>query len=112
MAYTICDSVGNPKPIRLIWQVGDIGNPEAEIALKLGTEVQPYWWTCDPCNPAAKRYAIEFRPDEPQYHRWFEVITSDDDEKDIAIKMEHYRKVILSDRALQAARREWERLNG
>lgn len=27
MGYTICDSVGNPKPLRLIWQVGDIGNP-------------------------------------------------------------------------------------
>lgn len=106
MAYTICDQSGQPKPIRMLMTKGD--EP------KLGEAFTPYWWTCDPCNPSSRRYEIEYRAEQakPTGFPWYQVVTSDDDEADIALKIDHYRKVIAAQRALEAARVEYERLNG
>ena len=107
MAYTICDSYGMPKPIRLLLtNAADV--PYA------GQPFTPYWWTCDPCNPASMRYEIEHQAGQskPTGYRWFEVITSDDTDADVALKIAHYAKVIAANKALDAARIEYERLNG
>ena len=73
MAYTICDDVGNPKPLRLI--VTDMHDKP-----KLGAAFRPYWWTCDPCNPSRARYEVEFRcdQDKPTEYPWYQVVTTDD----------------------------------
>jgi hypothetical protein len=107
MAYTICDQYGGPKPIRLLLTTSD-DEP------KLGQPFTPYWWSCDPCNPASSRYEVTHRVDQqkPTGYAWFQVVTSDDTEEDILAKKNHYYSVIQAGRKLEEARREWERLNG
>lgn len=106
MGYTICDNWGNPKPIRLL--LTDVNNKP-----KLGGEFTPFWWVCDPCNPSKARYEVTYREGyQPQPFRWFEIVTSDDSEDDIALKLDHYERVLQAQKALEAARREFERLNG
>lgn len=104
MAYTICDQGGNPKPIRLLVTKGD----EPVV----GGEFRPYWWVCDPCNPSASRYEVEHNADQakPTEYAWYQVITSEDGEEDIALKVGHYRKVIMARRAVEEAEREYRRL--
>lgn len=104
--YTICDNWGNPKPIRLL--LTDVNNKP-----KLGGEFTPFWWVCDPCNPSKARYEITHGADrEPQGYYWYQVVTTEDTEPDIALKLAHYERVIQAQKALEAARREFERLNG
>lgn len=105
MAYTICNQYGQPKPIRIIFP-NQAGEPE------LKAEFTPCWWVCDPCNPSDKRYEITYRADQetPQYAQWFEIVLSDDSEHDIAVKIEHYKRVIAARKSLDAAAVEYRRL--
>lgn len=107
MAYTICDQFGQPKPLRLLITRG-------EDVPELGQPFTPYWWACEPCNPSASRYEIEYRTgqEKPTGYPWYQVVTSEDGDADIALKLEHYRKVIIARKALEAAHREYDRLNG
>jgi hypothetical protein len=105
MAYTICDLHGNPKPIRLVMWMND--------APHIGEAFTPYWWACDPCNGSANRYELTFRADQdkPCGYAWYQVLTSDDSQNDIDAKLAHYAKVIDAHKALEEARRQFERLN-
>lgn len=106
MAYTICDEYGYPLPIRILM-------PRPDETIKIGEQFTPYWWVCDPCNPSSRRFEITYRADQEQptpFH-WYEIVTSDDDEDDIRLKVKHYERVIQARKAMEEARREWERLN-
>ena len=106
MAYTICDQYGSPKPIRLLLT-------NHEDVVRIGAAFEPYWWVCDPCNPSKSRYEITHRLEgKPQGYPWYQVVTSDDSDADIAMKIAHYGKVIAARKAADAAQREYERLNG
>lgn len=107
MAYTICDEVGNPRPIRLLMTT-------VSDEPKLGAEVRPYWWVCDPCNRSKDRYEITWRADQekPTGYPWYQVVTSDDVPDDIEMKIQHYKAVIAAGKRMDEARREFERLNG
>ena len=107
MAYTLCEQWGDPKPLRVIVK-------DATETPKLGEEFRPYWWVCDPCNRSGERYEIEFRANQakPTGYAWYQVVTTDDSEDDIRLKLEHYGKVIAARKAADAAQREYERLNG
>jgi hypothetical protein len=108
MAYTICDNYGQPKPIRLILKNAQEDKPY------LGKEFTPYWWACDPCARPAERFQVEHRCDQakPTGYAWYQVITSDDEQKDIEFKLEHYGKVIAARKAADVALAEYKRLNG
>jgi hypothetical protein len=107
MAYTICDQYGMPKPLRLLVE-------RANGEIHLAAEFTPYWWTCDPCNHSSRRYEIEHRVDQnkPTGYPWYQVVTTDDSQADIDMKIAHYGKVIAASKAMDEARREYERLNG
>ena len=107
MGYTICDKWGDCKPLRMI-TVNVHGVPEVKA------EFTPFWWTCDACNMPDKRYAIEYssNQDKPSYFQWFEVVTTDDDESDIKIKVEYYKRVLTARKALDEAGAEYRRLVG
>ena len=107
MAYTICDQYGEPRPIRLLLT-------NAQDVPRLGEAFTPYWWVCDPCNGASNRFEVYHRSDveKPTGYAWYQVVTSDDTDADIRMKLEHYGKVIAARRAMEAARVEYERLNG
>src|SRR5437868_7094828 len=98
MAYTICDQYGGPKPIRLI--MADVNDKP-----RLGAEFTPCWWVCDPCNPTRTRYEVFHRSteDKPVGYPWYQVVTSDDTQSDIDMKLAHYGKVIEARRAADAA---------
>ena len=107
MSYTICDQYGNPKPLRLLLT-------NASDGVRVGKEFTPYWWSCDPCASSAERYQIEYHADQakPTGHAWYQVVTSDDTQGDIDLKIEHYVKVIAAKKAKDAADLEYRRLNG
>jgi hypothetical protein len=106
MAYTICNWAGQPKPIRLLLtDVNDVP--------RLGEEFTPFWWVCDPCNPHSSRYEVTHGNGyQPQGYPWYQVVTSDDTADDVQLKLDHYAKVIEAKKALELARRDYERLNG
>ena len=106
MAYTLCTQYGDPQPIRMITVNGD-GEPEIKA------EFTPSWWTCDPCNMPDKRFEVTYRTDsKPQYFHWYEIVTSDDDERTISCKLSYYREVLDARKALDEARAEFHRLTG
>jgi len=107
MAYTICTEYGDPKPLQML-----ITN--AHDAIRVGEAFTPFWWVCDPCNPSSSRYEVSFRADQdkPTGFHWYQVVTSDDSPADVTFKLAHYAKVIEARKAMDEARREWERLNG
>ena len=107
MAYTICDKYGAPMPIRIL-------TVDAQDKPRLAQEFTPAWWVCDPCNGSNSRYEITFRSDQdkPTGYPWYQIIVSDDTQSDIDMKLAHYSSVIEARKAMEAARREFERLNG
>lgn len=107
MAYTICDEYGRCKPLHLI--VTD-AHDEPYVA----KEFTPHWWVCDPCNPSSSRYEVTYHAgqEKPTGLAWYQVVTSDDKDDDIVAKLAHYRKVIEARKALDEARRNYERLVG
>ena len=107
MAYTLCNEYGQCQPLRLI-----VPNVHGEPELK--SEFTPFWWTCDPCNGSERRFAIEYNSaqNEPSYFPWYQVVTSDDGDNDIAVKIAFYRRVIAARNAMDAAAVEYRRLTG
>ncbi len=112
VAYAYLDENGLHQPIRLISEIMDgrgqsTGKVRICDTLPAGTE-----WTCDPCNPSARRYEVRFVTGSPYtaYYPWYRVVLRDDSTADIRAKMEHYEKVIAAGKAADAARREYERL--
>jgi hypothetical protein len=107
MAYTICDKYGDCKPLRVL-----VPNVHGEIEVK--AEFTPAWWVCDPCNRSENRYEITYRSDQekPQYLPWYQVVTTDDTEEDVAVKVKYYQRVIAARNAMDAASAEYRRLTG
>src|ERR1700677_2447736 len=97
MAYAYLNENGLHQPIRLIVEdtgPGFLANGEVRVcdALPVGTE-----WTCDPCNPSARRYEVRFTSvGAVAYYPWYRVVLHDDDEVDIRVKVEHFEKVIAA----------------
>jgi hypothetical protein len=96
---------GDAKPLQLLI--------ENKGEVRVGAAFTPYWWVCDPCNGAARRYEVTFRAEmKPQGFAWYQVVTTDDNAEDIKAKLTHYRAVIVAAEKIREAQREWERLNG
>jgi hypothetical protein len=105
MAYTICNEYGDPKPLRLLVT-------SRNDVVTVAEPFTPFWWVCDPCNRSSERIEITFQDGyAPQKYHWYEVVLSDDSDDDIRAKVEHYA-VIEAAKKLEAARREYARLNG
>jgi hypothetical protein len=103
MAYTICDKWGDCTPLRVIV-------PNVHGVPELKAEFKPAWWVCDPYR-SERRFEVTHRNDqEPQYLAWYQVVTSDDTPEDVAVKLEHYKRVIAAGRAMDAAAQEYRRL--
>jgi hypothetical protein len=110
MAYSMLDENGDCQKIRfIVWRgEGENCKPTLLDWLPYGTE-----WVCDPCNPPSKRYEVTFpNARTPQYYRWWEVVHHDDDEKEVKLKMDYAVKVRNARLAMEAAEKEWKRLNG
>ncbi|HXA24404.1 MAG TPA: hypothetical protein VNW90_19125 [Acetobacteraceae bacterium] len=107
MAYTLTDRTGGCQPLRLI--VPDAtGEPVVKVAF------WPHWWVCDPCNPSAARYEVMYREGQPTptTFAWYEVVTTEDTDHDVDVKVDHYRRVLASRAAMDDASREYRRLTG
>jgi hypothetical protein len=110
MAYTLCNSIGEPKAIRLL---SATGNVDGSITVKVQQPFIPHWWSCDPCNHSQSRYMVTYREGaEPQGYAWYMVATTDDDQSDIDAKVAHYLAVMVAKQAADKAHKEWQRLNG
>lgn len=104
MGYTVCDSYGEPKPIRLVMA-------HVDGSIHIGGSFIPVWWTCDPCNHSSKRYEVDFGR-HTQHYSWYEVIQADDDEKAIKVKTDFALSVAQASERLEQARREYRKLVG
>ena len=107
MAYTICDQDGECKPLRCI-----VPNVHGEPELK--AEFTPYWWVCDPCNRSENRYEVTYNAgqEKPQTFAWYQLVTTDDSENDIAEKIHFYKRVLKAREAMDSASAEYRRLTG
>jgi hypothetical protein len=107
MAYTICDKQGNPTPLRMI-------TPNIHGEPELKAVFTPHWWECDPCNKSAERFAVTYRANQsqPTYFAWYQLVTTDDSDSDVAEKLAHYKRVLAAQSAMNQASAEYRRLTG
>lgn len=121
MGYTILDGAGKPASLRLIADhqrnPATVGRYPTQAmpwyVFQVCMEVQPYHWSCEPCNRPNRRYWIQWQPThEGIYLGWWEVITSDDSQRDIQQKLAHYARVKTAQLKRDEAEREFRRING